>query len=107
MYCLSVLQIACLVLLGWSLLVGARTLNFTQPAGCYAVIAHVLLRSEEKQPGHSNLSITQSRNPVSKMAEDAALDDEFKRIIAEMKPHARSLSQKSGSRKTILNKAHH
>ena len=41
------------------------------------------------------------------MDEDAALDDEFKRIIVEMKPHARSLPQRSGSKKSILNKAHY
>ena len=67
----------------------------------------MLLRREKEQPGHLNLNKTRSRNLVSKMAEDAALDDEFKRVIAEMKPHARSLPQKSGSKETILNKAHH
>lgn len=86
------------------LLFGARTLNFAWPAGYYAVTAHVLLRSENEQPGYSNLNAARS---ASKMAEDAALDDEFKRIIVEMKPHARSLPQRSGSKKYVLNKAHY
>ena len=33
---------------------------------------------------------------TSKMAENAGLDEEFKRIVTEMKPHARNLPQKSG-----------
>jgi len=33
---------------------------------------------------------------TSKMAENTGLDEEFKRIVSEMKPHARNLRQKSG-----------
>jgi len=48
------------------------------------------------RPGHSKYTGLVSQLRTSKMAENTGLDEEFKRIVTEMKPHARNLPQKSG-----------
>ena len=48
------------------------------------------------------------RIPRAHAAMDAGLDEEFKRIVAEMKPHAKKLPQKSSEERFtyFLNIAH-